>query len=472
MGLAIFGFGLWALLVDKRGWKFFLVPVVSFLIVYMLLGVGIDSWFYGEFVFAPYNYIRVNSEVSAIWFGSEPWWFYLYKMISAPTYFIGIPLALAVIYLIIRNPKNPYLWCLIPFFLVHSIIAHKEVRFLFPMAFLVPALLMSAYEGLDQSLGGKKGWKVVSYVLLLLLLVHNTIGIVANMSKPAGQQTCYLAKYINDNYNDEKVNIIHGLYSNPYGPYGGISGFYRNENATMQKFNNIYGLRLLLRTDAVNFFTCRKCDLKDMVCVGEFSGRDPFDVLKELGFEYVSQSMPKAIEKVSEYYPEFDDCDMLYVFRYVGSMYEPQSSDYKEARIFYYNCEDKSCIQSHTLTTDMSYSGYFSSLVYGDNCYGVTIEDSIPKTGDFSTLSASMYIYQCDTVPKASVAFELLTNEENKQWYGVRTVDITSKTNQWVNITANFNLQDNFDAYTKFKVYLYNPSNIKMYCDDIFAVFY
>ena len=70
MGLAILGFGLWSLLIDKKCWKYFIVPAITFIVVYALLGVGVDSWFYGEFVFAPYNYVKVNSEVSSEWFGA------------------------------------------------------------------------------------------------------------------------------------------------------------------------------------------------------------------------------------------------------------------------------------------------------------------------------------------------------------------------------------------------------------------
>ena len=462
MGIAIFGFGLWALIIDKRNWKYFVVPVASFAVTYLVLGVGIDSWYYGEFVFTPYKYFN---EVGAGKFDSEPWWFFLYNLVSYPSYFIGIPLAAAIAYLLVRNPKNPYLWCFIPFLIVHSIIAHKEVRFLFPMAFLFPAMLMSAFEQIDKRFDGKRFWKIVCYVLAFAFVVTNGVGLGINMTKSAGQQTCYLAKYIRDKHKDEKVNIIHGWYSNPYGPYGGISGFYRNENATMQKFNNIYGLRMLLKTDAVNFFTCRKCDLENMICVGEFAESNPFDVLKNMGFEFVSQSMPKFAERICQYYSGFDDCDVLYVFKYVGGEYKPKSSDYKEAVLFYSDCEQGG-------VSEMAYSGNSSSLVYGEKCYSMTIDDSISKLNDVKKLSVSMFLYQMDAVPDACVVFEMLGDEEKKLWNVVKTVDITSKTNQWVNITADFGMPDNYKEYSRFKVYLYNPTETPVYCDDIFAVFY
>ena len=472
MGLAILGFGLWSLLIDKKCWKYFIVPAITFIVVYALLGVGVDSWFYGEFVFAPYNYVKVNSEVSSEWFGSEPWWFYLYNLVSYPTYFVGIPLAVAIIYLLVRNPKNPYLWCFIPFFVVHSLIAHKEVRFMFPMAFLFPVMFMSAFDKLNRKLGENKVWKFSWQFILIAFVYMNLWGLEANMRKSAGDQTCYLAKHIRDNYQGQKVNIVHGLYSNPYGPYGGISGFYRNDNVTTSKFGNIYGIKLLLDPDAVNFFTCRKCDLENMVCVGEFAGKNPFDVLRSLGFEYQSQSEPQSVEIQTERYTTFDTGMILYVFKYVGDSYVPQKSDYKDAVFYYSDCEKVEWGQSQTLTTEISHAGKFSSLTCCESPYGITLVDSICNVATAKKLSVSMWIHQADTIPESSIVFEAHGPENADIWSSKMLMDLTSKTNQWVNICADFDLPTDFSAYNNFKIYLYNPSETKIYCDDIFAVFY
>ena len=472
MGLAILGFGLWALLIDKKDWRYFVVPAISFVVAYALLGIGIDSWFYGELVFAPYNYVMVNAEVSADMFGSEPWWFYLYNLVSYPTYFVGIPLAIAIIYLLARNPKNPYLWCFIPFFVVHSLIAHKEVRFLFPMAFLFPVMFMSMFDMLNRKLGENNIWKFSWQFILLAFASLNISGLGANMSKSAGDQTCYLAKHIMDNYNGQKVNIIHGLYSNPYGPYGGISGFYQNKNTTTCKFGNIYGIKLLLDPEAVNFFTCRKCDLEEMVCVGEFAGKNPFAVLRSMGFEYQSQSVPQHYEIISERYTNYDTGKILYVFKYVGDNYFPQKSDFKNVVFFYSDCEGLANSKLRTLTTENYHSANHSSMAYIDNPYGVKFEDSISKVSGARNLSVMAYIYQTSENKDACIAFEMLNSEDDKVWRSEKIIDKTDKTNQWVNIVGYFELPEDFKDYKMFKIYFFNPVESKSYCDDIFAVFY
>jgi len=472
MGLAIFGFVLWALIIDKKSLRYFVVPIVSFVVAYILLGIGVDSWFYGDFVFAPYKYVKVNLEVSAAKFGSEPWWFFLYNLLSYPSYFVGIPLAAAIIYLIIRNPKNPYLWCLIPFFVVHSMIEHKEVRFLFPMAFLVPAIFMSVIERFEQKWKEKRLWNITFYVCLSAFALINVIGLGANMSKSAGYQKFYLAKYINDNLNGEQVNIIHGPDSNPYGPFGAISGFYKNENATMHSFTNIYGIDLLLRQDAINFFTCRKCDLEKLVCVGEFTGRNPFEVLQELGFEYHSQSIPKLTEKICNNYSGFDTGMVLYVFKYVGKNYGLDKSKYKHATFYYSDCESVTNENQPSITTEVCYSGNHSSLAYKDNPYGVKFEDSVSNVYDAKRLTIVMQVYQTEENVDACIAFEMVKTEEDKIWCSEKIINKTKRTNQWVNIVIDFYLPDNFNEYSKFKLYFYNPVESKSYCDDVFAVFY
>ncbi len=474
MGLAIFGFGLWALIIDKRGWRFFIVPAISFIVTYLALGVGVDSWFYGEFVFAPYRYVKVNSEVSADMFGSSPWWYYLDNLVSYPTYFIGVPLAAAIVYLLVRNPKNPYLWCLIPFFIVHSMIAHKEVRFLFPMAFLVPAIFMSVIARLDERWEGKRLWKITLYIVFPFFVLVNVVGLGANMSKSAGYQSFYLAKYINDNLKNEQVNIIYGPYSNPYGPFGAISGFYKNENATMHKYTNIYGIGYLLREDAVNFFTCRKCNLEELVCVGEFAGRNPFDVLRELGFEYQSQSIPKFTENLCEYYSGYDTGMVLYVFKYVGYKYGFDETNFKEAVFYYNDCENPEWEQSQTLTSEKSFSGNYSSVVYADSRYGVTLEDSISKVSGARSLSVVLQVYQTDEIRDPCLAFEIIddTGEKENLWYSWRIIDKTKRTDEWVNVVMDFELPNNFSEYSRFKIYPFNPIETPVYFDDIFVVFY
>jgi phosphatidylinositol glycan class B len=76
MAFAMAGLGLWMLLVQKANWKDILMLVFPALMV-MLICVGIDTWFYEETVFTPFNYFYQNIvENRAAEFGETPWWDY------------------------------------------------------------------------------------------------------------------------------------------------------------------------------------------------------------------------------------------------------------------------------------------------------------------------------------------------------------------------------------------------------------
>jgi len=51
----------------------------------------------------------------------------------------------AVITLLFKERQSPILWTSFPLIIIHMIIPHKELRFLFPLAVLVPIVLASAY---------------------------------------------------------------------------------------------------------------------------------------------------------------------------------------------------------------------------------------------------------------------------------------------------------------------------------------
>lgn len=113
----------------------------------MVLCVALDSYAQGEFVFTPWNYFSQNlihDKVSL--FGVKPFWYYI------PTLAIkGIPpLSLLFIFLAFyffyKNRSHYITWICIPFFIVHSFIGHKEIRFLIPVYMLIPYMLCYLYE--------------------------------------------------------------------------------------------------------------------------------------------------------------------------------------------------------------------------------------------------------------------------------------------------------------------------------------
>ncbi len=142
MVFALGGAAIWLIAVARAKWADFMAIVTG-----TLLGIGLavlaDYWFYGMWVISPYNYYHVNMvrNMAAKW-GTDPWWNYfnLFFQSAVPP----ISLVLMVLFCIgVRQRwKHVFGFAVTAFLLGHFLIAHKEMRFLFPMA--LPFLFFAA----------------------------------------------------------------------------------------------------------------------------------------------------------------------------------------------------------------------------------------------------------------------------------------------------------------------------------------
>ncbi len=136
--LAIAGMVLWLVLHGPdRGRRVALV--VLGLLAPIALAFLIDAWGYGVFEFVPWTYLRINVlEGKAAVFGTLP--FYAYAgmfLLTFPPFGAMILLGMLVFWW--RFPRHLLTWLTLPFVVGHSLIGHKEFRFMFPM--LVPGAL-------------------------------------------------------------------------------------------------------------------------------------------------------------------------------------------------------------------------------------------------------------------------------------------------------------------------------------------
>jgi len=137
MGLGLFA---WLAIIARVRWA----GLATFLgggLCAMLLGTLADRWGYGAWVFPPYNYFHFNivQGVAAKQFGSEPVFAFLYLMPAQIFFAITLILMAALVAMWLRNPKHVLSWTTLPFVLAHMAAAHKEARFLFPMAIMATA---------------------------------------------------------------------------------------------------------------------------------------------------------------------------------------------------------------------------------------------------------------------------------------------------------------------------------------------
>jgi hypothetical protein len=144
MGFATIGFGVYLLLVDARRYRTLTAIFVGFL-VGTAVNVAFDSLYYGRFSFTPYSYWSINiTDGRAL--GPKPVWHYLGILsisLAAP------PLSFVLTFFAAKGAvmkwKDPYVLSAAVFLAAHSIVPHKEPRFLFP---LLPVLPVVAGYGL------------------------------------------------------------------------------------------------------------------------------------------------------------------------------------------------------------------------------------------------------------------------------------------------------------------------------------
>jgi phosphatidylinositol glycan class B len=107
-------------------------------LVALAVGALADHWGYGQWIFPPLGYVDVNlmQGVAAHKFGREPVFAYLYLLPAQIFFAITLVLMTAMVCMWLRNARHPVTWASLPFVLAHVLIAHKEARFLFPLAIL------------------------------------------------------------------------------------------------------------------------------------------------------------------------------------------------------------------------------------------------------------------------------------------------------------------------------------------------
>lgn len=143
----------------------------------LIMGAMIDKWFYGEWLCIPWRYFDFAFIHQHTDFGTQPFYFYplfLTLMLTPP---IGIAVVIGTLILFYTRPHSLYTWILLPFLFFHTLIGHKEFRFLYPIISFFPLIIVMGYQGLKE-----KNWFVIPRWLPGLatagIMAFNILGIV------------------------------------------------------------------------------------------------------------------------------------------------------------------------------------------------------------------------------------------------------------------------------------------------------
>lgn len=219
------GFSSWLLFIKKEQLKKIFYVFFGFIFI-SFVGILIDKWFYGEWTLTAWNYFTQNIlEDKVSGFGVEPWWWYITESIRNGAPPISLLFVIGFFVVTIYKPKSPIIWSITPFILIHSVIGHKELRFLFPIILFLPIIIIQGIEVLQnkylQNLSSNKYMK--GFMKLVFILNFGLLVVV--MFKPADNNISLYNK-LYESY--ENPTVLYYIEHNPYHRVLDINFYKRN----------------------------------------------------------------------------------------------------------------------------------------------------------------------------------------------------------------------------------------------------
>ncbi|WP_417337254.1 hypothetical protein [Halobacteriovorax marinus] len=135
-GILSLAFGLWILIREKMCPITWLKYFASSITIGVLIGLGFDFLGYSHFTLTPINYLTENlikDKISS--FGVSPWWGYFSLTLKKLNIFGLLFIASSLVF-IKKFPKSLEATLFIAFFIFHSMIGHKELRFIYPLLWI------------------------------------------------------------------------------------------------------------------------------------------------------------------------------------------------------------------------------------------------------------------------------------------------------------------------------------------------
>jgi len=220
----ILGFGFWLLLIAKEKFKDLLTLFAGFVLVF-LIGALIDRWFYDEWTVSSWNYFAQNIiEDKVSGFGIRPWYWYFTKVFESAVPPLSLLILLSYFAIVILRPKSPLVWVSLPFLLIHILIGHKELRFLFPLYLLVPVIIVKAIISVQRFFTLKVVSNSIMRITMKLCFVINFILLLVVIFKPADNQIGLYKKI----YRDYKTSsTLYHIDKNPYHRVLGVNYYKR-----------------------------------------------------------------------------------------------------------------------------------------------------------------------------------------------------------------------------------------------------
>ena len=197
---------LWALLVKKES-RARLMRIIGGGATAIAAGTVLDSLCYGAPTMPLLNYfLAALSGQENARFMSLAWYQHGLFIIKYATPPVGALLITALGVLIALDRKHMLVWLLLPFLLAHSVMPIKEPRFLYPLAVLMPWLLVAAWDALCRRWPEVMQRRIWMQLLFPFATV-NLLALIVATATPAGNGRIRLAQAIHERFSEKPVHI-------------------------------------------------------------------------------------------------------------------------------------------------------------------------------------------------------------------------------------------------------------------------
>lgn len=198
MGFMVLGVGVHLLFIEKLKFSKWILIVALPIIGIFGLELAIDTWGYNHLSFSPYNYVYQNLILGKVnQFGTHPVWYYFTRSIKKIGPY-GIFLFFSLAYFLKNKRKDLLLWTVFPFFIIHHLVSHKELRFLYPIA---PLLLLMGFIWIEEKRAlAKKGFDI----FLNICFIFNFFLLLFVSFKPAYSPIGFYKALYDSNVRDLK----------------------------------------------------------------------------------------------------------------------------------------------------------------------------------------------------------------------------------------------------------------------------
>jgi phosphatidylinositol glycan class B len=282
------GFVLWMAIIQKVDFKSLLRLFAGSILV-LILGFGIDYWFYQTSTSTFVNYFIANIiEQKMVMYGVSPWHLYFTSSLNAMTFPIAIIIWVSVTEQLICSYKSWLPWVILPFLIFHICVSHKEMRFLFPLVNFVPLTIMLALKDLLALRNTVVKNAIVNYTLYVVVFVSaitNVVALAMVACSPAdGTGRMNITQTIRRQFQGKKVFLWTVDTPNPYRLLVPKQKFYRDTNVTVFDWN--FRDQINYRPDAATLVVVKSDEIDD------------YEYLIPYRLEIIVQGVPQWVERI------------------------------------------------------------------------------------------------------------------------------------------------------------------------------